>query len=59
MLRCPPVESVMMRYQQVNIPPRVPSLAEEVVEQNARNHTGRVQEDVRQFPELLLTSGAS
>ena len=49
MLRCHLVDSVMMGYQRVGIPPRVPSLADEVVEQNARNHTGRVQEDVRQL----------
>ena len=50
MLRCHLVDSVMMGYKRVGIPPRVPSLADEVVEQNARNHTGRVQEDVRQLP---------
>ena len=39
----------MVRYQRVGIPPGVPSLVDEVVEQNARNHTGRVQEDVSMF----------
>ena len=50
MMHCCPIYLVMMRYPLVDIPPEVPSLADEVVEQNARNHTGRVQEDVRQLP---------
>ena len=43
------VDSVMMRYQRIGIPPGVPSLTDEVVKQNGRNHTGRVQEAVRQL----------
>ena len=50
MLRCHLDDPVMMRYQRVGIPPRVPSLTDEAVEQNACNHTGQVQEDVRQLP---------
>ena len=46
--RCRPVDSVMMCYPRVGIPSGVPSLADEVVKQNARNNTGRMQEDVRQ-----------
>ena len=47
MLCCCTDDSVMMRYQRVNIPPEVPSLADEVVQQNRLNQMGQVQEDVR------------
>ena len=50
MLRCCPDDSVMMRYQRVGIPPGVPSLADELVEPNVRNHKSRGQEDVSQLP---------
>ena len=50
MLCCCPDDSMMMCYQQVGIPPGVLSLADEVIEQNAHYHTGRVQDDVRQLP---------
>ena len=50
MLHCCPDDSVMMRYQRVGIPPGVPSLVDEVVDLNARNHKGQVQEDVSQLP---------
>ena len=49
-LCCHLLDLVMMHYQWVGIPPGLPSLEDEVVEQNAHNHMGRVQEDVRQLP---------
>ena len=50
MMRCHPIDSVMMHCSPVDIPPEVLSLVDEVVERNARNHTGRVQEDEQQLP---------
>ena len=48
MMHCCPIYLVMMRYPLVDIPPEVPSLADEVVEQNALS-TGQVREDVKQL----------
>ena len=49
-MRCRLVDSVMMHCPPVGIPRGARSLADEVVELDARNHMGRVQEDVKQLP---------
>ena len=54
MMHCRPVGLAMMGYSPADIPPEVLSLADEVDERNARNHTGRVQEDEQQLSGAAL-----
>ena len=49
-MRCRLIDLVMMRCLPVDFPPEVLSLVDEVVERNARNLMGRVQEDGQQLP---------